>query len=68
MKARRSTAVTLLGKMIPIATESCTPAVPMDAKVWLADLLARIADMPQSRLHELLPWNWKAARAENQAA
>jgi hypothetical protein len=25
----------------------------------LADLLARIADSPASRLHELLPWHWK---------
>jgi|GEM_PF-4695330 len=29
--------------------------VPMDAKAWLAGVLARIADMPQSHLHELLP-------------
>ncbi|SDF12343.1 Transposase IS66 family protein [Rhodospira trueperi] len=34
----------------------------IDPQAWLADVLARIADMPQSRLHELLPWNWKAAR------
>jgi transposase len=30
----------------------------IDPKAWLADVFARIADMPQSRLHELLPWNW----------
>jgi hypothetical protein len=34
----------------------------IDPQAWLADVLARIADLPQSRLHELLPWNWKAAR------
>jgi len=31
----------------------------IDPLAWLADVLARIADMPQSRLHELLPWEWK---------
>ena len=25
---------------------------------WLADVIARISDMPVSRLHELLPWEW----------
>jgi transposase len=30
----------------------------IDPKAWLADVFARIADIPQSRLHELLPWNW----------
>jgi transposase len=29
----------------------------VDPQVWLADVLARIADTPQARLHELLPWN-----------
>ena len=33
----------------------------VDPQAWLADVLARIADTPQSRLAELLPWNWKAA-------
>ena len=31
----------------------------IDPQVWLADVLARIADLPQSRLREPLPWNWR---------
>jgi transposase len=31
----------------------------VDPQAWLADVLARINDIPQSRLHELLPWNWR---------
>ena len=31
----------------------------IDPLAWLADVLARIASLPQSRLHELLPWEWK---------
>ena len=31
----------------------------IDPQAWLADVLARIADHPASRLDELLPWNWK---------
>src|SRR6476646_10400169 len=34
----------------------------IDPKAWLADVLARIADLPASRLHELLPWEWKRLR------
>lgn len=34
-----------------------------DPQAWLADVLARIADTPQSQLSELLPWNWKAQSA-----
>jgi hypothetical protein len=34
----------------------------VDPKAWLADVLARIADLPASRLHELLPWEWKLLR------
>ena len=31
----------------------------INPQVWLADVLARIADHPYSRLHELLPWTGK---------
>ena len=34
----------------------------VDPKAWLADILARVANLPVSRLHELLPWEWKAQR------
>jgi len=40
----------------------------IDPQAWLADVLARIADLPQSRLHELLPWEWKAIRERAKAA
>lgn len=33
----------------------------VDPRAWLADVLARIAGHPASRLDELLPWNWKKA-------
>jgi transposase len=32
----------------------------IDPQAWLADVLARIAALPQGRLCELLPWNWSA--------
>ena len=32
----------------------------VDPLAWLTEVLARIADLPQAQLHELLPWNWKA--------
>jgi hypothetical protein len=35
----------------------------IDPKAWLAEVLARIAYLPVSRLHELLPWEWKAIKA-----
>jgi transposase len=34
----------------------------VDPQAWLADILARIADHPVSRLDELLPWNWRVSR------
>lgn len=33
----------------------------VDPQAWLADVLARMQDLPVSRLSELLPWTWKAA-------
>ena len=32
----------------------------IDPQDWLADVLARLLDMPVSRVPELLPWNWKS--------
>jgi transposase len=32
----------------------------VDPRAWLADVRARLADHPASRIHELLPWNWRA--------
>ena len=40
----------------------------VDPQAWLADVLARIADTPQNRLHELLPWNWAKEQALDKAA
>ena len=35
----------------------------IDPQAWLADILAGIADTPQTRLAELLAWNWKRESA-----
>jgi transposase len=41
----------------------------IDPQAWLADVLARINDTPQSKLDELLPWNWrKLAVSQAEAA
>ena len=39
-----------------------------DPQAWLADVLDRIAEMPQTQLHELLPWHWKAEGQQTLAA
>lgn len=39
----------------------------VDPQAWLADVLARIADHPASRLYELLPWHWQPRRASQAA-
>ena len=40
----------------------------INPQAWLADVLARIADHPASRLHELLPWHWRNWRATQDQA
>ena len=40
----------------------------VDPQAWLADVLARIADHPASRIDELLPWNWTPSVPLAQAA
>ena len=40
----------------------------IDPQAWLADVLANIADMPISRLQQLLPWNWTPKTPSAQAA
>ena len=40
----------------------------VDPRAWLADVLARIADLPHTRVHEHLPWSWKAVRHRTPAA
>ena len=40
----------------------------VDTQACLADVLARIAEQPQTRLHELLPWHWKPERQHALAA
>jgi transposase len=40
----------------------------LDPQAWLADVLARIADTPQTKLTELLPWNWDGKPLSRQQA
>jgi hypothetical protein len=40
----------------------------VNPKAWLANVLARIADLPASRLPELLPWEWKRIRQAESSA
>ena len=45
------------------AAERALRGFALGRKAWLADVLARIAAIPQSRLPELLPWNWQPVDA-----
>lgn len=40
----------------------------IDPQAWLADVLARLPDLPVSRLPELLPWHWKTQQDAVNAA
>jgi transposase len=40
----------------------------VDPQAWLADVFTHIAALPQSRLHELLPWEWKKRALQAAAA
>jgi IS66 C-terminal element len=40
----------------------------IDPRAWLADVLARIAYTPQTKLAELLPWKWRLELSRKKAA
>ena len=40
----------------------------VDPQAWLADVLARIANTPQTKPAELLPWNWRTEASPREAA
>jgi transposase len=40
----------------------------LDPQAWLADVLARIADMPRTKLAEPLPWKWATEPLGQKAA
>ncbi len=40
----------------------------VDPQAWLTDVLARLHDHPAKRIDELLPWSWKRARLQKDAA
>jgi len=40
----------------------------VDPQAWLSDMLGRLQDHPATRIHELLPWNWKGAGPHKAAA
>lgn len=40
----------------------------IDPQAWLADVLARIADLPVQKLDTLLPWNWAEGQERRKLA
>jgi transposase len=39
----------------------------VDPQAWLTFVLAKLPDHPAKKIDVLLPWNWKAAKAADQA-
>ncbi len=39
----------------------------VDPQAWLADVLARIAEIPQTSLPDLLPWKWNCGSSRKAA-
>jgi transposase len=39
----------------------------VDSQAWLGFVLAKLPDHPAKKIDELLPWNWTAAQAADQA-
>ena len=61
-------AVRLPGRTMPTTLIGTAKLNDVDPQAWLADVLGRIAETPQSRLDELLPWNWVPEQRLDQAA
>jgi transposase len=40
----------------------------IDPQAWLANVLARIAEHPASKIDDLLPWNWRPRTPQSRAA
>jgi hypothetical protein len=40
----------------------------VDPQAWLADVIARLSDLPVSRLPELLPWHWRQLAVQPEKA
>ena len=40
----------------------------VDPEAWLGDLISRIADHPNAKIDELLPWKWSEAGSKSIAA
>ena len=40
----------------------------VDPEAWLSDIISRIADYPNTKIDELLPWKWTRAHSQAIAA